>query len=234
MCTLTFIPKPNDSFILTSNRDEAPGRATIAPAMYQIENISCLFPKDEVAGGTWLGVSEKKRLICLLNGGFEAHLREDTYRMSRGIVVKKLLVALDFVKAVEGFNFNGIEPFTLIAIEYGAALCLFELVWDGLKPHCSKKPLEPTIWSSSLLYTPAMREKREQWFLSYLETQRISVESILHFHKTAGEGDVQFDLIMDRGFVKTKAITQVINTNNTVTMKYVDLQNQKISETIFS
>lgn len=233
MCTVTFIPKSNGSFLLTSNRDEAPERATILPAIYTIEDVKCMFPKDAVAGGTWLGVSEKKRLICLLNGGFKAHQREESYRISRGVVVKKLLVASDLVSEVEAFNFKGIEPFTLIAIEYLETLKLLELVWDGDKAHFTEKPLKPNIWSSSLLYAPEIKKKREQWFSEFLSAKDLSQEQIMHFHKTAGEGDTENDLVMDRTFVKTKAITQVVQKNNKVKMRYEDLEVQKISETIF-
>jgi hypothetical protein len=230
VCTVTFIPKSDTSFILTSNRDEAPGRDTIVPAVYEIGGVQCLFPKDAVAGGTWIGVSNKKRLVSLLNGGFEAHTRAGAYRMSRGVVVKDLLVADSLAVAVGAYDFNGIEPFTLIAVEHGDALQLFELVWDGAKAHFTEKPLEPTIWSSSLLYTQEMKQKREVWFSHYLKSEHISEGTLLDFHKTAGEGNAQIDLIMDRGFVKTKAITQIIGATTKVKMRYEDLQTQNISE----
>ncbi len=231
MCTVTFIPTSKTSFILTSNRDEASGRGTVVPAIYNIENTKCLFPKDEVAGGTWIGVSSKKRLICLLNGGFEAHQREASYKMSRGVVVKNLLTAESLCTEISTFNFKGIEPFTVIAVEYQEALQLFEFVWDGIKAHFTEKPLESTIWSSSLLYTSVMKQKREQWFSRYLKKENISEKSLLDFHKTAGEGNIEIDLIMDRGFVQTKSITQIAGTTSQVKMRYEDLQVQKISET---
>ena len=234
MCTVTFIPKSNSSFVLTSNRDEAPGRATIAPAVYKIEDVKSLYPRDVVAGGTWIGVSEKKRLICLLNGGFEAHKRKDAYQMSRGIVVKNLLIAENLHTEIEAFDFDGVEPFTVIAVEYDEKLVLFELVWDGTKTHFTEKPLVSTIWSSSLLYTPEMKRKREQWFARYLNCANISKESILNFHKTAGEANAQIDLIMDRDFVKTKSITQVVANFSDVKMRYEDIQNKKISEVDFN
>ncbi|MFT5892888.1 MAG: hypothetical protein ACI9Y7_003003, partial [Dokdonia sp.] len=34
MCTVTYIPKGNSNFILTSNRDEAVGRTTLVPDFY--------------------------------------------------------------------------------------------------------------------------------------------------------------------------------------------------------
>jgi len=233
LCTVTFIPKSNGSFILTSNRDEAPGRATIAPSIYNIDGVDCLFPKDEVAGGTWLGVSDKKRLICLLNGGFEAHKREDRYRMSRGIVVKMLLVASDLISEVNAFNFTDIEPFTIVAVNYEKEVSLYEFVWDGMKAHFTQKPLVSTIWSSSLLYDQATKQKREQWFSSFIEINRLNDKDLLEFHKTAGVGDISIDLIMNRGFIKTKAITQVIFEDAELKMRYEDLQINKVATTIF-
>jgi uncharacterized protein with NRDE domain len=85
MCTVTLIPKGTNNFVLTSNRDEAPNRHTLSPDFYNIENTKLLFPKDEVAGGSWIGVSEKQRVLCILNGGFEKHERKATYRLSRGV-----------------------------------------------------------------------------------------------------------------------------------------------------
>ena len=56
MCTITFIPKSNNDFILTSNRDEAPGRETFPPEIYEEEGVKLLYPKDALAGGTWIGL----------------------------------------------------------------------------------------------------------------------------------------------------------------------------------
>ncbi|WP_339701291.1 NRDE family protein [uncultured Marixanthomonas sp.] len=228
MCTLTFIPTSNDGFVLTSNRDEAPGRSTLAPKVYSEKNTRLLFPKDELAGGTWIGVSDKKRLICLLNGGFTAHERKDSYRMSRGIIVTDLLTSDDAVSEIDNYNFEGIEPFTLIMVDWSNHLRLFELVWDEKEVHFTEKPLAPQIWSSSLLYTKEMKEKREKWFSTFLfENLKPSATELLQFHKTAGEGNLDVDVIMDRGFVKTKSITQVVKNKN-VAMRYEDLQEEKI------
>jgi len=62
MCTVTFIPQGNNNFILTSNRDEAIGRKTLPPDFYDIEDTKMLFPRDAVAGGSWIGLSEKSHL----------------------------------------------------------------------------------------------------------------------------------------------------------------------------
>ena len=60
MCTVTFLPLSNNDFILTSNRDEQRQRETLHPKIYEEDGIEMLFPKDKVAGGTWIGASSKK------------------------------------------------------------------------------------------------------------------------------------------------------------------------------
>ena len=228
MCTLTFIPKNNNDFILTSNRDEAPERSTLPPEQYTVEGTRLLFPKDAVAGGTWIGLSEKNRLICLLNGGFTAHKREAEYRMSRGVIVTKLLTAPNVHEAITTFDFNGIEPFTIIMVLFENETQLFELVWDGKEPHYSEKPLQPHIWSSSLLYDEETKELREAWFSEFImKTLKPTSEEVLNFHNRAGDGNPETNLVMDRGFVKTKSITQVHKAGNDVNMYYNDLQTQQ-------
>ena len=228
MCTVSFFPKENGDFILTSNRDESPLRNTIPPETYSVEGVDLLFPKDEKAGGTWIGLSDKKRLICLLNGGFEVHIPKQKYRLSRGVVVTKLLASDDAISEIENFNFDDIEPFTIILVDYKEKLQLYELVWDGTTKHFSEKPSAPIIWSSSLLYSAEIKKKRDFWFSEFLKDhQNPSEAEILNFHKTAGEGNNKTNLVMDRGFVRTKSITRIKKTGNQVEMNYEDLQSHQ-------
>jgi len=235
MCTVTFIPKSNNDFILTSNRDEAPGRETFPPEIYEEDGVKLLYPKDAVAGGTWIGVSEKKRTVTLMNGGFVAHERKPFYRMSRGVVVKDLLKTENLKTEIENYDFNEIEPFTAIIVDWKTEVQLFRLVWDGLDYHFSEEPLAPQIWSSSPLYPENLKKKREQWFSEFLfETIKPSQEETLQFHKTAGEGNSNSNLIMDRGFIKTKSITQIIRKKESIEMRYEDLQTNKISNSVIN
>jgi hypothetical protein len=233
MCTVTFIPTNNNGFILTSNRDEAPGRSTIPPQKYTVDGMQLLFPKDEVAGGTWIGLSEKKRLICLLNGGFTAHERQAKYRMSRGVIVTTLLTAENVLETILTFDFEGIEPFTILLVLFETGTQLHELVWDGAQVHFTEKPLQPHIWSSSLLYTEEMKQLRETWFSEFMfETLKPTSEEILKFHTEAGTGNANSNIIMDRGFVKTKSITQIHCAEGNVHMHYQDLHTKQQTVTI--
>lgn len=233
MCTVTFIPKENSNFILTSNRDEVVGRTTLVPDFYDIDGVKMLFPKDVVAGGSWIGISEKSRLICLLNGGFENHIRAENYKMSRGVVVKELLKVEDLSNAIEVFDYKGIEPFTIIVVDWNSELKATELVWDGQEAHITTLPDEPRIWSSSTLYTTTMKNKRKEWFKVFSDENAFKGDDIYRFHTTAGEGDKNVGVCMDRGFLKTLSITQIEKTDEDCAMTYFDLQKDEVHRTEF-
>lgn len=234
MCTVTILPKGENDFILTSNRDEAPGRIPLEPDFYSINNTKMLFPKDKEGGGTWIGISEKDRLICLLNGGFVCHVKTPPYRISRGVVVKDLLSADDIVTAIEAYYLDNVEPFTLVISDWNSSLRFFELVWDGNQKHFTELPLEPKIWSSSTLYSESMKSERKSWFRDFIDaSDELDLNSILNFHKTAGSEYKDYGVIMDRGEVKTTSITQVNKNNATIEMKYHNLQNNTTANQVF-
>lgn len=234
MCTVTIIPKGNHDFVLTSNRDEAPNRVSLAPDFYDVEKTTLLFPKDELSGGTWIGVSEKNRLVCVLNGGFELHKRKASYRLSRGVVAKDFLVSDAITMTMESYNLKDIEPFTMVIVDWNSGLKFYDLVWDGVEKHIRELPLEPKIWSSSTLYSQAMKLERKQWFDSFKDTHGLNAKSLMEFHKTAGKNNTDFGVVMDRGFVKTMSITQVEKTLDAVEMRYENLQTSEVTNKVFN
>ena len=226
MCTVTLVPLSETNFVLISNRDEAPNRNSLAPDFYNYKGLELLYPKDEQSEGSWIGMSEKKRLICLLNGGFEIHQRQSKYRMSRGLVVKDLLVSNAITQDVEAYNLIGIEPFTMVIVEWQDGLKFYELVWDGSKKYFQRLPLSPKIWSSSTLYNKEMRAERQKWFDDYKKDNLLNPYSLFVFHQIAGKDNMEYGVIMDRGFVKTTSITRIEKDDDTVFMRYYDLSSQ--------
>lgn len=222
MCTVTLTPFPNNSlgFILTSNRDEAVERKTIPPQVREEEGTQMLFPKDEQAGGTWIGASGQKRAVCLLNGGFEKHVRKESYRMSRGLIVIDFLAAMD-IEELRTCNLIDIEPFTCIIVEWKESLQFFELVWDGENKHFRSLPLEPYIWASTFLFSSESRLHRARSFKSFQGKQDLTPEGLLRFHSSE-EGEKE-SLVIDEGFLKTCSITQIVKTSEGVKMLYKDL-----------
>lgn len=224
MCTVSFLPLDDANFILTSNRDETPLRKTISPEFYQENDATFLYPKDEIAGGTWIGASSQKRVICLLNGAFEKHQRKDFYKMSRGELVKKLLAVENAVDEIQQFDFNDIEPFTLILIEFLDELKIYELIWDGVQIHFQQLENKPKIWSSSTLYTKDMRAERQQWFADWLkENGKFSQDEILKFHQDSSKGTKETAVKMKRTFVETVSITSIKKISKTLEMTYLDM-----------
>ena len=239
MCTVTYIPTTKNNFILTSSRDVPFAREkALFPKEYIDDNIKITYPKDGKAGGTWIGSSEKKRLICLLNGGFKNYyLTTDSntkYRKSRGIIVLDLLKEDDIHSALSEINLDQIEPFTLVIVDWNTELQLLELVWDGKTKHLKKLPQEMHIWSSATLYNAKMKTQREKWFkkwqniicpedISDEDLNLVQSNRILNFHHQAGVGNPKIDVIMKREKVGTVSITQVVKLNDEITMDYEEI-----------
>ncbi|MBT8260658.1 MAG: NRDE family protein, partial [Bacteroidia bacterium] len=176
--------------------------------------------------GTWIGVSDQQRLICLLNGGFKSHDKKPNYRHSRGEVVKDLLVLENIKDAITKYNLSDIEPFTLVIIEWLKSLQFFEFVWDGESKHFSSLPLEPRIWSSSTLYNSKMKAERCSWFNMFKENRTLNPDSLLDFHRNTKKDNKNYGVIMDREHVKTTSITRVFKNEHEIQMDYFNLEDQ--------
>ncbi|WP_298554828.1 NRDE family protein [uncultured Algibacter sp.] len=233
MCTVTIIPVGNNDFVLTTNRDESPERVSLVPDFYTIEDTKLLFPKDKM-GGTWIGVSEKNRVICVLNGGFVKHERQSSYRKSRGIVANDFMVSNNIVETVEGYNLDNIEPFTIVIADWNNGLKFYELVWDGKYKHFIKLPFDSRIWSSSTLYFEGMQRERQQWFENFEALNGLNAESLLNFHKKKDVENMEYGIIMNRGFVKTTSITQVKKQGSDISMRYENIEKETITTKTFN
>jgi len=232
MCTLTYLPLENNQFIITTNRDESTLRpAALAPRILERESGSVLCPIDGKAKGTWVATSETGVTACLLNGAFEKHTPTGNYRMSRGNVVLEIFDYERIDTFIEEYNLEDIEPFTLILLEKKQHLKLTALRWDGSHKHVQMLDTAiPHLWASATLYPPKVIAKRKQWFEAWLSRNpEFTQENIIHFHKTAGEGDPENDLLMQRGQqLRTMSITSVLSGHAANEMYYEDLMNRQV------
>ncbi|GIV32513.1 MAG: hypothetical protein KatS3mg031_0048 [Chitinophagales bacterium] len=230
MCTITYLPTGRDTFILTSNRDESKIRPTYPPAIEDAGELKLLYPKDALAGGSWIGISSRNRIAGLMNGAFEKHEWKPPYRLSRGLVLLDLLKSNSLKTFIDDYPLSGIEPFTVIVYDAGS---LTELSWDGLKKHIRQvDPEKAHIWSSASLYPKPVREKRERWFREWLNNHpQYNQEAILAFHRFGGEGDPENDFVMNRyDIVQTVSITSIMKLPDRAQMTYVDLITNQTSE----
>lgn len=232
MCTVTFLPLSNNDFILTSNRDEQKERETFHPKIYEEDGVKMLFPKDKLAGGTWIGISSKKKLVCVLNGAFKKHKRKDSYTKSRGVIAKELLKEGDNNKFIENMDLKGVEPFTMVIIDWSKnEINLFEWVWDEKQKYLKKLKNEPKIWASSTLYTDEVKNLRKEWFSNWIGTNEFTLNRILEFHHSE-IGDKKQAVLMKRSYVETVSITSVRKDRNTVEMYYEDVVKREISNLV--
>jgi len=234
MCTVTYFPISQEEFILTSNRDELPGRITLPPKIYSHYKQSLVYPKDERAGGTWIAASDKGTLVCLLNGGEFTHLHSPPYRKSRGQVVLDFFSYQETSRFFDEYFFEGIEPFTLLVVE---GKNLFEFRWNAPSSSLIKLNANlPHLWSSSTLYPKNIQKKRTEWFSQWQENSSdITPDSMVNFHEAAGDGNIAYSLIMQRpNGIKTVSISQFHFKNSSYSIQYKVIEtNQVFNETIF-
>ena len=224
MCTVTYLPLGKDNFILTSSRDVPFSREkALHPKKYIEDGVELEYPKDGKAGGTWIGTSSKNRLICLLNGGFTYHTSRVSYKKSRGIIVKDLLKVDDIRKELDEIDLEDVEQFTLVIADWNNTLALIEFVWDGKQKHFKEMAQEPYIWSSSTLYDDSVKQLRKKWFATWQQLDDFSSENILNFHNTAGVGDSNIDVMMNRGVGGTVSITSIKKENGKVVVSYKEI-----------
>jgi hypothetical protein len=230
MCTLSYIPITEKDFIFTTNRDEDPRRIALAPEKHLHGDIELIYPKDSKAKGSWIISNGVNATLCLLNGAFEKHHRKKTYRQSRGLILLDFYHFSNLKDFIDNYQFEGLESFTLIIVENKPETALTEIIWNEKELFVKMMSnSQAYIWSSSTLYTSDMRAEREAWFWDWLsEKPHISPDTVLNFHKTGGDGNLEYGLFMNRNNqVRTVSITQILGGENGHTMLYFDFLEEK-------
>ncbi len=233
MCTVSFV-FAHGKTIITSNRDEKVARPNaIAPKSYLVNNKKIIFPKDQKAGGTWYAVDEHSNVLVLLNGADEKHIVSGNYKKSRGLIVLDLIGSQSPIETWKTIDLHHIEPFTLVLFENPK---LFQLQWNGVtKKELQLNSKQNYIWSSSTLYLKEIREKRANWFATFIDTKpEVNADELLNFHRYTEEENQENGLVINRNdFLKTLSITQTVIEKNKVVLSHYDLQQQTASTNSF-
>lgn len=230
MCTVTYIPIKG-GFILTSSRDEKVFRPTLKPQLYKHGKRLIIYPKDEIAGGTWIA-TDQNRVACLLNGAFDNHVKKDFYSKSRGaVLLESFTYSID--DFVQNINLIEIEPFTLLLIEFREAIHITELIWDGKSKHLNIPDSSlPQIWSSVTLYSKEERIQRREWFSNWLVTYRdVEDFNILNFHTVKHTDNSSNNVMMKReNGLQTLSISQIRVVEGSSKFLYYDLKDKSKTE----
>jgi uncharacterized protein with NRDE domain len=114
--------------VAAANRDELLGRPSRPPAVLE-EEPRVVAPRDEEAGGTWIGYNEYGVFVALTNRWVDADLAGER---SRGLLVRDALrhesaedAARHVERAAEADEYDG---FNLVVADASAAVYL---EWDG-------------------------------------------------------------------------------------------------------
>jgi Transport and Golgi organisation 2 len=223
MCTVTFVPSASGYF-LTSNRDEKNTRAkALLPAVYIINDVELIFPKDADKCGTWIALKENGDSLCLLNGAFESFVDNGMYKISRGKIVLQIAATNNLIEAFINIDLLDTAPFTLVIVFNKK---LFECRWDGKKKYCRQLDNHKAhIWSSATLYNSSQQCKRQQWFEQWQINNPTPLQKdLFNFHKNTGDGNVEDDLIMNRNNnYFTVSITGIAVNYEECLMQYEDI-----------
>ncbi|MFV5688766.1 NRDE family protein [Flavobacterium sp. ZT3R25] len=233
MCTVSFV-HVHDRIVITSNRDEKIIRpSAIPPRNYTINGKKIIFPKDPKAGGTWFVVDANGTVLVLLNGADEKHKVVLPYRKSRGLIVLDIISSVSPKDFWDEIDLENIEPFTLVLFQNKE---LFQLRWNGNQKETTLLDNHKNhIWSSSTLYPAVIREKRTNWFYTFLDTNpEISETEMLYFHRYTEDKNQENGLVINRNDeMKTLSITQSVIEKNKVAILHCDLIAQEEYKTSF-
>ena len=232
MCTVTYIPYSNNSYTLTSNRDESPerGNVTIQPENKSIYGVEIIAPLDQKANGTWLLTAGNGITLCILNGAFEKHKHNPPYSYSRGLIPFKYFDYESTNEFIEKIDLKGVEPFTLVICENGEKLSV--LIWDEKeKNHQKLNPEKSHIWSSATLYDSDTKKYKENLFNEFLKTNK-QPYNILDFHTIGMNNPIEPSIFIKREKVETVSTTIVNVFGDQTLLNYIDYLKNKSNKLI--
>lgn len=181
MCTVTFVPT-KEGFVFSSNRDEDPQRAAHNVVEDTRGDLKVYFPQDKGASGTWFAYSNADQFACVLNGAFQPHQRKEFYTMSRGIMALAYFDYATIDEFIHAFNFEGMEPFTLILYNKGD---FKELKWDEVNLYVRSLSVKDIyLWSSATLYNQEWWLDRSVNFKEFVARKQPDQVGIMDYHKT--------------------------------------------------
>jgi hypothetical protein len=147
MCTFVILRRPGNDWpvIIGANRDEMKDRSWRVPGRHWSDREDVIAGKDDLAGGTWLGMNDAGLVAGILNRRGSLGPKEG-YR-SRGELPLEILShvdAADAAEALKDINPNAYRPFNIVFADNRDAywLRLAETRWG---PHAEVHTIPPGI-----------------------------------------------------------------------------------------
>lgn len=211
MCTVTVIPS-GAGFRLVSNRDELRLRPPCrAPQVHTLESgAQAIWPIDQLAGGTWIAVSDGGVALTLLNGN-PAHPVElppkDQLR-SRGHLIPAMIDAPSAVAAITQLKEMDLGPYAFFRLVAVDGSVVIDAVWDRNALKITSRALCLVCFVSSGLGDDVVAERVplfEQWIAQHGAT----AEAQDAFHRHTWPERLHQSVMMTRADARTVAVTSV-------------------------
>ena len=117
MCTLLLLHRPSHRWpvLIAANRDEMRQRPSSPPARHWPDRAHIVAGRDELAGGSWLGINDEGLVAAIMNR--PGSLGPDAVKRSRGELVLEALDHAEAAVAAEALGHldpEAYRPFNLI------------------------------------------------------------------------------------------------------------------------
>ena len=226
MCTITFFPKNEHSYIISMNRDELKSRKKAFPPRTDSKNgMSFMRPIDGNKGGTWIAVNDKLMSLSIMNWYQAYHKQMDGEEFeTRGQIIHELIDKPDLStcdQKLRKLDLQKYQPFRLIGVQTDPMI-LKRWHWDGEKLQLFDEPVERQIWISAGLEYEKVYESRKSVFNNFLDNKSIvSLKDVKDLHASEYPGRSKYSISMWSDIARTVSNTIIVTHPDTIEMHYL-------------
>lgn len=229
MCTVTFFPLDQNSYYLSTNRDELISRKKALPPKIGFKNDKMFIrPIDGDKGGTWIAVNNQRLSLCIMNW-YQAYekLPENSgieYN-TRGNIIHKLIDSDSLSVCTQRLREEELgryQPFQLIGIQINP-MKIKRWQWNGKELQINNESIEQKIWVSAGLEYDEVLKKRKEVFQRFLqESDEITLQLVKKIHASQLPEPGKYAISMSTPKAHTVSNTIITSRPGFVKLHYLD------------
>jgi len=233
MCTVSVVPTMR-GFRLACNRDEARARArALPPCIRPAGSRRALWPCDPQSGGTWIGVNDVGLAMALLNRAPGKVAAPGTPKMSRGVLIPRLLGSSSIARAVQRVwtqlsvpqKTAAFAPFTLLMVQSHQTAVL---EYRARTASITRRRLAgPLLFTSSSLGDEIVDRPRRLLFAAFMKSTHQALDAQAGFHGHRWPNRPHISVRMSRADAATVSHTVVDVSDSGITVSYVSDPSQR-------
>lgn len=219
MCTLTIFPQLQ-GFVVTMNRDEVRHRQEAGLKQSQTDDVSFVYPVDAEAGGSWIGMNDQGVAMALLNR-YQAPTINNA--KTRGAIIPSILPhsPVRAVEALKSLDPSAYNPFDCLLVTPQGC---FHYSWNRDTVNWRQCDVDGGfMMTSSSERWHEVRDYREKQFNQWRgQGAGVDASAISQFHLAQNKTMASSATLVNREFVHTKSVVQIVVDNRAVTLDYFD------------